>query len=82
VQVDGNDYSEELVDKQLEAFGSDVEMLTKFKTNLEGRRSAMIKTGDIDADVKLDGTKADAKTEQEKYELGSKIVPMRMRAKQ
>jgi len=81
VQVDGNDYNETLVDKQLEAFGTDIEMLTKFKTNLETRRASMVKAGDIKPDEST-GTQSQEKTEQEKYELGGKVVPMRMRVKE
>lgn len=68
-QVDGNDYNEDLINKQLKAFGMDVSALTQFKQNLESRRAKLFKTGDIKADgIKTDQTKA-----QEEYDLGRKI---------
>ena len=78
VQVDGDAYNEVLVDRQLEAFGNDVEMLSQFKTSLETRRSAMIKTGEIIPDPSKD-TKPNEKTEQEQYELGANLVPKNIR---
>ena len=78
VQVDGESYNEILVTKQLEAFGNDVELLSQFKTSLEARRSKMIKTGDITPDP-AKGTESKEKTEQQEYELGTKLIPKHMR---
>ena len=85
VQVDGNAYNETLVDKQLMAFGNDVELLSQFKTSLDTRLAAMVKTGDLipdKSDKALTDDEKKAKTEQAEYTLGSKIVPMRMRIKE
>jgi len=78
VQVEGDAHDESLVDKQLEAFGNDVELLGKFKTSLETRRSAMLKTGDIEPDESKDN-KTDAETAQSEHDLGGKLVPAHMR---
>lgn len=68
-QVDGNDYNKDLVDKQLEAFGTDVTALTQFKASLDARRAKMFKTGEI----VLDEKKSEKTTEQEDYALGQSI---------
>lgn len=69
VQVDGNDYNKDLVDKQLVAFGIDLEALNSFKANLENRRAKLLKTGEI----KPEGQKSEKTTAQEEYDLGQKI---------
>lgn len=68
-QVDGKDYNKDLVDKQLNAFGTDVTALTQFKENLESRRSKLVKSGDIQPD----GIKTQKTTDQEEYALGQAI---------
>ena len=68
-QVDGNDYNKELVDKQLNAFGTDVAALTQFKSSLESRRTKMFKSGEIHLDKKEDEK---TKTQSE-YALGQSI---------
>lgn len=80
-QVDGDAYNEGLVDKQLAAFGNDVETLASFKASLEARRSKMVKAGDIVPDPPKDEKTKTEQTEQADYELGSKIVPLYMRKK-
>ena len=85
VQVDGNAYNETLVDKQLMAFGNDVELLSQFKTSFDTRLAAMVKIGDLipdKSDKALTDDEKKAKTEQAEYALGNKIVPMRMRIKE
>lgn len=85
VKVDGDAYNESLIDAQIKAFGNDVEMLSQFKTSLETRLTAMLKTGDIDPTDKEGGLTDEqkkAKTEHADYELGNKVVPMRMRNKE
>ena len=73
VQVDGDSYNQELLDKQLAAFGNDIDSLNKFKANLESRLAKMIKLGQIVPDaVKGQG---DTKTEAQLYDIGRKIVP-------
>ena len=84
VKVDGDAYSETLVDAQIKAFGNDVEMLSQFKMSLETRLSAMLKLGDIDPgdkDGDLSEEQKKAKSEQADYELGGKVVPIRMQNK-
>ncbi len=78
VQVEGDAHDEALVDKQLEAFGSDVELLSKFKTSLETRRSAMLHTGDIKPDPN-ENAQTDAATAKTEHELGGSLVPKHMR---
>ena len=68
-QVDGNDYNKELVDKQLNAFGTDAVALTQFKASLEARRAKMFKSGEIHLDKKEDEK---TKTQSE-YALGQSI---------
>ena len=68
-QVDGKDYNKELVDKQLDAFGTDVSALIQFKENLEARRAKLFKFGEISTDE----TKTEKTTEQEEYALGQAI---------
>jgi len=68
-QVDGKDYNKDLVDKQLGAFGTDVEALTQFKVSLEARRAKMFKSGEINPDEK----KSTKTTEQDDYALGQSI---------
>jgi len=80
VQVDGDAYNEGLVDKQLEAFGNDVEMLTQFKVSLETRRSGMIKTGEIVADLP-NASQTETQTAAEEYKLGAQIIPLHMQKK-
>lgn len=76
-QVDGDAYNKDLVDKQLTAFGNDMQTLGAFKTSLESRRAKMLKAGEIVPDEpKGDGTKP--RTEAQQYELGKKIVPARL----
>lgn len=69
VQVDGNDYNEELLNKQLAAFGNDVTALSQFKNSLESRRAKLFKTGEIKADEKA----SEKTVDQKNYELGQKI---------
>jgi chromosome segregation ATPase len=69
VQVDGNDYNKDLVDKQLVAFGIDLEALNAFKANLENRRTKLLKTGGVDPDEQ----KSEQTTAQEEYALGQAI---------
>jgi len=69
VQVDGNDYNKDLVDKQLVAFNIDLEALTQFKENLEARRAKLFKSGDIWPDEK----KTKKTIDQEEYALGQAI---------
>ncbi|MBC8554917.1 MAG: S49 family peptidase [Candidatus Brocadiales bacterium] len=80
VQVDGENYNETLVDKQLEAFGNDVDMLSQFKVSLETRRASMVKGGDLNPDkVEETDEKKKAEAEAADYTLGRKIVPKGMR---
>ncbi len=79
VQVEGDAHDGTLVDKQLEAFGSDVELLSKFKTSLEARRSAMLKAGDLKPDPPETKEQKGERTEQEQYKLGQSIIPQHMR---
>ena len=77
-QVDGDSFNKELVDKQLEAFGTDVTALTQFKDNLESRRAKLFKTGEIHADAEKD----DKTKEQEDYAIGQgigkgNVIPIR-----
>ena len=81
VQVDGENYNEALVDKQLEAFGNDVDMLSQFKISLEARRAGMVKSGDVNPD-EVEGDpdgKKKAETDAADYAIGSKIVPESLR---
>jgi len=70
IQVDGDDYKEELVDKQLEAFGDDYESLKSFCDILKNRRAKMFKTGELNPD----GIDDDTSKEQKQYEIGKKIA--------
>jgi len=76
-QVDGESYDEKLVDKQLTAFGNDMEAIASFKKNLETRRAKMLKAGEIVPDAPKDGA-GKQRTEAEQYDLGKKIVPARL----
>jgi predicted nucleic acid-binding Zn-ribbon protein len=81
VQVDGENYNEALVDKQLEAFGNDVDTLSQFKVSLEARRAGMVKTGDVIAD-EVEGDpdgKKKAEADAADYAIGAKLVPVGIR---
>lgn len=69
VQVKGDDYNENLLAKQLEAFGDDYEALTMFKVDLEKQRDKSFKQGDINADEQ----KTEVTEKKEKYDIGKKI---------
>jgi len=79
VQIDGTDYDEVLVNKQLEAFGTDIASLNQFKTNLENRRSKMIKAGNINPDENLTEGQKKGKTEADEIALGESLVPKHLR---
>lgn len=77
-QVDGDDYKEELIDKQIEAFGDDYESLKSFSEVLTNRRKKMFKSGELDPDEANDDI---VTKKQKQYELGkkvaqAKIIPM------
>jgi chromosome segregation ATPase len=79
IQVDGNDYEEELVDKQLEAFGDDYESLKSFCGILKKRRGKMFKTGELNPDEVDDDVTS---RERKQYATGraiaqAKIIPIK-----
>ena len=79
VQVDGNDYNKDLVDKQLVAFGIDLEALGQFKVNLENRRAKLLKTGDLEPEEILEDDKKVAKAANDDIKLGESLVPSHLR---
>ena len=78
-QVDGKDYNKELVDKQLEAFGTDVSALTQFKQNLEARRTKLFKTGELEPDEAANPKEQKKGSASSDQELGASIVPAGLR---
>ena len=76
-QVDGEAYDEKLIDKQLAAFGNDMEALGAFKKNLESRRGKMFKTGELNPDAAAENA-GQQRTAAQQYELGQKLVPKRL----
>uniref|UniRef100_A0A6M3IXT7 Putative peptidase n=1 Tax=viral metagenome TaxID=1070528 RepID=A0A6M3IXT7_9ZZZZ len=78
VQVDGSSFDQGLLDKQLAAFGNDIESLNKFKVSLESRRDKMVLSGQLDPDEKK-GEQGDKKTDAQQYEIGTKLVPAHLR---
>ena len=76
-QVDGEAYDEKLIDKQLSAFGNDMEALGSFKKKLESRRGKMFKTGELNPDAAAENA-GQQRTPAQQYELGQKLVPKRL----
>lgn len=76
-QVDAAEYNKDLVDKQLNAFGNDIELLKTFSTNLQSRLDKMVKHGHVVPDVPA-GTEG-KKTDAQLYDIGKKIVPANIR---
>ena len=72
-QVDGAEYNKDLVDKQLNAFGNDIDLLKNFSANLQSRLDKMVKQGHIAPDVPQ-GTEG-KKTDAQLYDIGKNIVP-------
>jgi len=69
VQAKGTSHDEKLLDKQLEAFGNDYDVLISMKTDLEGIRDKLFKTGNLDPDDK----KTEVTKKAEEYDLGKKL---------
>lgn len=69
VQVKGDDFNETLLAKQISAMADDFESLEMFKEDLVKQRAKMLKTGDLKPDIAV----VAKTTEQEDYEVGTKI---------
>ena len=69
VQVKGDDFNEALLAKQISAMADDFESLEMFKEDLVKQRAKMFKAGDLKPDIAV----VVKTTEQEDYEVGTKI---------
>jgi len=81
-QVDGDTFDKAIMDKQIEAFGNDFELLTKFKGQFEARRQKMFKAGEIHQDPNAD--QPGAQSDQKDYNVGrlvggGKVIDMQNR---
>lgn len=77
VQVEGDAFNQDLLDKQMTAFGNDITALDQFQASLETRRQVMLKSGTIEADEPGDG--GGKKTDAQLQKLGSSLVPVNLR---
>jgi len=72
-QVDGETFDKILTDKQIEAFGNDFEILTKFKGQYMARRKTMFKAGDLNQDDYDRDDHTSASAEALDYNIGRQI---------